>query len=242
MFVDVHSHVVPSGDDGAQSVGEGLELCRGAAEAGTRVLFATPHVWPMLPLPSEREELVRAAHAEMAPEAASRGLDLQLGFELTPTPKLLDEDPSRYRLGRTAAVLMEVPFHGSLDLAERLAEHIEAAGLTPIIAHPERCEAVLDDPGVAGRLHERGWLLQINATSIVGYHGPEVEASAWRLIDAGLADLVASDGHRHARPPHLDDAYRAVQARLGEGAAPLFDGRALPELARSDRVDLAERR
>jgi protein-tyrosine phosphatase len=242
MFVDVHSHVVPSGDDGAQSVGEGLELCRGAAEAGTRVLFATPHVWPMLPLPCEREELVRATHAEMAPEAASIGLDLQLGFELTPTPRLLDENPSRYKLGHTAAVLMELPFHGSLDLAERLAEHIEAAGLTPIIAHPERCEAVLDDPGIAPRLHERGWLLQINATSIVGYHGPEVEASAWQLIDAGLADLVASDGHRQARPPHLDDAYRAVQARLGERATPLFDGRVLSALARRDRVDLAERR
>jgi protein-tyrosine phosphatase len=242
VFVDVHSHVVPSGDDGAQSVGEGLELCRGAVEAGTSVLFATPHVWPMLPLPSEREELVRSAYAEMAPEAAAFGLDLQLGFELTPTPRLLDEDPSRYRLGRTTGVLMEVPFHGSLDLAERLGGHIERAGLTPIIAHPERSEAVIRDPGIAARLNERGWLLQINATSIVGYHGPEIEASAWRLIGADLAALVASDGHRRARPPHLDDAHRVVRARLGEGAAPLFDGRALPGLARSDRVDFAERR
>jgi protein-tyrosine phosphatase len=239
VFVDVHSHVVPSGDDGAQSVGEGLELCRGAAEAGTIILFATPHVWPMLPLTSDREELVRAAHAEMAPRAADFGLDLQLGFELTPTAALLDEDPERYRLGRTSAVLMEFPFHGSLDLAERLADHIEAAGLVPVIAHPERSEAILDDPGLVAAFNERGWLLQINATSIVGYHGAEVEASAWRLLDAGQADLVASDGHRRARPPHLDEAYRAVQARLGEGARPLFDGRAL---AGSDRVDLAERR
>ena len=242
MFVDVHSHVVPSGDDGAQSVGEGLELCRGAAEAGTSVLFATPHVWPSLPLPLEREELVRAAHAWMAAEATSFGLDLQLGFELTPTPSLLDEDPGRYSLGRTGAVLMEVPFHGSLDLAERLGEHIEGAGLTPIIAHPERSEAALDDPGIAAAFHERGWLLQINATSILGYHGPAIEATAWRLLGGGLADLVASDGHRRARPPRLDAAYRAVQARLGEGSAPLFDGRALGVLAGSDRVDLAERR
>jgi protein-tyrosine phosphatase len=242
VFVDVHSHVVPSGDDGAQSVEEGLELCRTAAEAGTSVLFATPHVWPMLPLTADREEVVQAAYDEMAPQAAAFGLDLQLGFELTPTARLLEDDPARYRLGRTAAVLMEVPFHGSLSLAERLAEHVEAADLTPVIAHPERSEAVLDDPGLAAALHERGWLLQINASSVVGYHGPEVEASAWQLIDAGLADLVASDGHRRARPPHLDEAFRAVQARLGEGALSLFDGRAIPELARSDRVDLAERR
>jgi protein-tyrosine phosphatase len=242
VFVDVHSHVVPSGDDGVQSVGEGLELCRSAAAAGTRVLYATPHVWPTLPLTVEREEAVRAAYAGMAAQAAAFGVELELGFELTPTPSLLEEDPERYRLGGTSAVLMEVPFHGSLELAERLAEHIEGADLIPIIAHPERSEEIVDDPGVAASLHERGWLLQINATSIVGYHGADVEASAWRLLHAGLAALVASDGHRRARPPHLDEAFRAVQARLGEGAKALFDGRALPELAGSDRVDLAERR
>jgi protein-tyrosine phosphatase len=242
VFVDVHSHVVPSGDDGAKSVEEGLELCRGAADAGTGVLFATPHVWPMLRLSPEREKAARAAHAEMAPQAARFGLDLQLGFELTPTPALLDEDPQRYRLGSLPAVLMEVPFHGSLSVAERLADHIEGAGLLPVIAHPERSEAIVHDPGLATRLHERGWLLQLNATSITGYHGPEIEALAWRLIDEGLADLVASDGHRRARPPQLDEAYRVVHARLGERATALFDGHALPALSTGDRVDLAERR
>jgi protein-tyrosine phosphatase len=242
VFVDVHSHVVPSGDDGAQSVEEGLALCRGAAAHGTSVLFATPHVWPMLPLPLDREERIRAAHAEMAAEASRFGLDLQLGFELTPTPALLDEDPHRFRLGELPAVLMEVPFHGSLSLAERLAERIEGSGLNPVIAHPERSEAVLCDSGLAAALHERGWLLQINATSIVGYHGPEIEANAWHLIDEGLVDLVASDGHRRARPPQLDEAYDVVRARLGESAVALFDGRALWALVRGDGVDLAERR
>jgi protein-tyrosine phosphatase len=239
MFVDVHSHVVPSGDDGAQSLEEGLGLCRSAAQDGTTVLFATPHVWPMLPLPPEREEEVRAKHAEMAVAATSFGLDLRLGFELTPAPTLLDEDPNRFRLGDLPAVLMEVPFHGSLSLAERLAEHIEEGGLVPVIAHPERSEAVLDDRSLAAAMAERGWLLQVNATSLVGYHGAEIEANAWRLLDDGLASLVASDGHRRARPPHLGEAFRAVQARLGEGADALFDGRALPA---GDRVDLAERR
>ena len=239
MFVDVHSHVVPSGDDGARSVEAGLELCHSAAEAGTTVLFATPHVWPILPLTREREESIRAAHAEMAPVAAGFGLDLQLGYELTPAESLLDEDPNRFRLGEIPAVLMEVPFHGSLGLAERLAEHIEAAGLVPVIAHPERSEAALEDPGLVISMRERGWLLQVNATSIVGYHGTEIERAAWHLLDNGLADLVASDGHRRARPPHLDEAFRAVQARLGERAVSLFDGCALPA---RDRVDLAERR
>jgi protein-tyrosine phosphatase len=238
VFVDVHSHVVPSGDDGAQNVEEGLELCRAAAERGTRVLFATPHVWPHLHLTEERELAVRAAYEAMAVSVA---LDLRLGFELTPSPRLLDDDLDRYRLGTLDAVLMEVPFHGSLRLAEALAAHAQGSGLTPIIAHPERSERVVGTPSIVEAWRERGWLLQLNSTSLLGYHGPDVEATAWTLVERGLADLVASDGHRLARPPFLDEAYRLVQARVGRAADRLFDGRVLGRLTAAHSVDLAQR-
>ena len=243
-FVDVHSHVVPSGDDGARSVDAGLDLCLEAARHGTRVLYATPHVWPSLPLTRPREEAVREAHAEMAPVVATHGLDLRLGWELTPTDRLLEEDPGRYRLGDLPAVLMEVPFLGSLALAERLGEHVAASGLTPIIAHPERAEGVREEMRAVSGFRERGWLVQVNTTSLLGAHGLEQEEAAWRLVRGGLADLVASDGHRMSRPPFLDEAHRLVRARLGEGADALFDGSALAALSSvdGDRVDLAKRR
>ncbi len=241
-YVDIHSHVVPSGDDGAHSVEAGLALCLEAARHGTRTLYGTPHVWPSLPLTPERERAVRAAHGEMAAELAPHGVDLRLGWELTPAERLLEEDPGRYRLGDLPAVLMEVPFHGSLALAERLAEHVEARGLTPIVAHPERAESVRARPGSADALRERDWLLQVNATSLLGYHGPEQASEGWRLVEDGLADLVASDGHRMARPPFLDEAYELVLSRLGEERADaLFTGAALDALMRPDSLDLAQR-
>ena len=246
-FVDIHSHVVPSGDDGARSIEAGLGLCLEAARHGTRLLYATPHVWPSLPLTPEREEAVREAHAEMAPALVRHGLDLRLGWELTPAERLLAEDPARYRLGDLTAVLMEVPFHGSLALAERLAEHIAGSGLTPIIAHPERAEHVRDGLGAVAAFREHGWLIQINASSLLGAHGLEQEEAAWRLVRGGLADLVASDGHRMSRPPFLDEAHRLVRARLGEGADALFDGAAIARLRRRealvdrDGFDLAKR-
>jgi protein-tyrosine phosphatase len=241
-YVDIHSHVVPSGDDGARSVEAGLALCLDAGRHGTRTLYGTPHVWPSLPLTAERERAVLAAHAEMAAALAPDGVDLRLGWELTPSEALLEEDPARYRLGDLQAVLLEVPFHGSLALAERLAEHVEAHGLTPIIAHPERAESVRGTPGAADALRERDWLLQVNATSLLGYHGPEQAEEGWRLVEDGLADLVASDGHRAARPPFLDAAYDLVLGRAGaERANALFTGAALDELVGADGLDLAQR-
>jgi protein-tyrosine phosphatase len=230
-FVDVHSHVVPSGDDGVASVEEGLDLCRAAAARGTGVLFATPHVWPHLGLSDEREAEIRAAYAAMRPGAAAAGLDLRLGFELTPTPSLLEDDLARYALDGMGAVLMELPFAGPLGLPERLAEEIEAAGLTPVVAHPERADEVIVAPERARGYVERGWLLQVNATSLLGYHGEDPEETGWLLVEEALASLVASDGHRAARPPFLDDAYEAVLRRVGDEAAlRLFDGTALERL------------
>jgi protein-tyrosine phosphatase len=223
-FVDCHSHVVPSGDDGAGSVEEGLALCHSAAEHGTTILFATPHVWPYLTLSGEREAEIRETYAAMRPRA---GLELRLGFELTPARPLLGEDPSRYVLEGTDCVLMEVPFAGPADLVFTLGDHVEAAGLRPVIAHPERTEAVLSDPAIADGLAARGWTLQVNATSLLGRHGPEPEGLGWTLVERGVAGIVASDGHRATRPAHLDEAYALAERRLGERALPLFDGTAL---------------
>jgi protein-tyrosine phosphatase len=223
-FVDCHSHVVPSGDDGAQTVADGISLCRSAQRHGTSVLFATPHVWPHLTLTPERRREIESAFDQVRTHA---GLELRLGYELTPTRALLDEDPRAYVLEGTDRVLLEVPFTGRADLVFALAEHIESAGLRPVIAHPERTEAVLDEPFLAEELATRGWALQVNSSSLLGQHGIEPEEVGWSLVERGLATIVASDGHRSTRPAQLDVAYSLARQRIGEGALSLFDGSAL---------------
>jgi protein-tyrosine phosphatase len=224
VFVDCHTHMVPSGDDGVRSLAEGRELCREANDRGKGILFATPHVWPHLPLDKEREAAVRQAYAALRPHA---GVELRLGFELTPTEELLAHDLRRYALEGTNAVLIELPFLGSPDILFAVSEHAAREDLCPVIAHPERTESVLLDPSIAVELAGRGWLLQVNATSLLGRHGPEIEELAWRLVVDGDAALVASDGHRETRPPFLDAAFALVQDRIGEAAVALFDGSAL---------------
>jgi protein-tyrosine phosphatase len=97
-----------------------------------------------------------------------------------------------------------------------------------VIAHPERTEAVIAEPELAAEFANRGWLLQINSTSLLGRHGDAPEEIAWSLVESERVALVGSDGHRATRPPHLDGAYELVAARVGEEAAlPLFDGTAL---------------
>ncbi len=245
MFVDVHSHVVPSGDDGASSIHEAVELCRLARRAGTRVLFATPHAhaeWDSYPLTRERERRFEAAFPLVAAAAARAGLELRRGWEVFPTV-LREQDPHELALEGTDALLLEFPgWWLGLDddgaLVLEGAERVTAAGLVPVVAHPERSRSLASDLSVARELAARGCLLCANGDSALGRNGPAAEAALWRLLDEGLLALVASDGHRRGRPPRLDDAHRLLRQRYGEPAvAPLFDGSALPWHSERCRAD-----
>ncbi len=237
-FVDVHSHVVPSGDDGAATIEDGLRLCRIAHEAGTSILFATPHAhapWDSYPRSSRRSELFESSLQEMRERAAAEwGLDLRRGMEVYPSEVGRNGDARLDVLEGTSGVLIEFPgfwveIDDALALVERAVGEVEQAGLVAVLAHPERCRAVADDPESVRPLAERGALLCLNAPSLVGRHGATAERTAWALLEAGLIDLAASDAHSVARPPVLDDAYEEVCARLGaEIAEPLFHGTALP--------------
>jgi protein-tyrosine phosphatase len=236
-FVDVHSHVVPSGDDGAPSVEEGIELCRIAHEAGTRVLFATPHAhahWDSFPRTEERSVIFERSFPLVRDAVAEWGLELRRGWEVYPSVVLDGEDPASYVLEGTRAVLVEFPgwwldVGGAVELVASAAERVERAGLVPLLAHPERCRAVAADPGVARELAAAGWPLCLNAPSLTGEHGASAERAAWALLDDGVVSLVASDAHSRTRPPRVDRAYAAVERVVGrEAAAPLFDGSAIP--------------
>jgi tyrosine-protein phosphatase YwqE len=88
---------------------------------------------------------------------------------------------------------------------------------------------VRDDPRIVRALAERGWLLCLNAPSLLGEHGSLSESAAWRLLDDGVVSLAASDSHGLTRPPALDRAFHAVEERYGRPfALPLFDGSSLP--------------
>jgi protein-tyrosine phosphatase len=233
-FVDCHSHVVPGVDDGARTLAQGVRMLERAVRAGTRLLYATPHVAaPEYEWTRRRRERIARRFAELA-ERAPGGLELRLGYEVTPTPGRLraTEHPEQFALPGIGAVLIdgpddEPPAHdGAL---ERYVRRVRACGLRPIVAHPERrvCFGP-PDPGLAERLREQGALLQVDGGSLTGLDGPTVAAEARRLVAAGLCDLLGSDAHGGRWQPDLTAARELVRADVGaEQADRLCTGAAL---------------
>jgi protein-tyrosine phosphatase len=225
-YVDLHTHVVPSGDDGAASVEEGLALCRRMALEGTAVVYATPHAHPpdaWFPITAERVELVRARYEEMKPTCAEFGLDLRLGWELAATGVLVGELED-YALEGTHAILLELPgpwfsFEDEIAVTRDEAAAVRAAGFEVVFAHPERSLGIQRRPELLVELVEEGAYVCFNADSFLGGHGEACASCAWSLLELGLGDFLGSDAHRPDRPSNLREAVRAIAGRYGKARA-----------------------
>ena len=224
-FVDLHSHVVPSGDDGFVDLAVSERVCAEAGERGTHVQYGTPHISATYPIDGPRRDRIEANYQSLRRRL---DVDLRLGFEVTPADFVFDEHPDGYRLAGTDAVLVECDPWIAYDEFLRLARWVEQAGLTPLVAHPERSMVLAASPALGDELRDAGWPLQVSGGALFGRYGPMIGLQAWRLIDSGMANVVASDSHSPDSAPFLDVMYALVEERIGPTrAAPLFTGAAV---------------
>ena len=122
---------------------------------------------------------------------------------------------------------MEVPFTGPADDLWALARHTEEHGLRPVIAHPERTEAVQDEPGLA-RAARRARLAPAGERDLaLGSHGPDAEALGWELVEEGGVRSSPPTGTGRPGRRTSTRRTRSRSERLGDArAAPVRRQRA----------------
>jgi protein-tyrosine phosphatase len=161
---DVHSHVLPGIDDGCDSLGESIQCARELVAAGYTHSFCTPHFWPNLV--NNTVESVRRWTSELQSQLTAGGIPLKLfpGGEINLQPRLMDSPiadlPTFNMQGKYTLVDMwadKLP-----KFFEPTIRWMQSAGLTVILAHPERMRAVQLDPDIADHFTELGILLQGN--------------------------------------------------------------------------------
>lgn len=95
--------------------------------------------------------------------------------------------------------------------------------MIPVIAHPERYDAIQALPDLAQRWVSQGYVLQLNKGSILGQLGRGAELTADRLLQLGCVHLAASDAHGiAARTPALDGLYRYLEQAYSPACARLL--------------------
>ena len=223
-MVDLHAHILPYFDDGARSPAEAVAMARVAAADGISHIVATPHIVSRVGLDRRLEALPRVA-GELQGELDAAGVAIKIvvGAEVHMARALVeavapDSPLTIGGLGRH--VLLEPPFGALPDEAEALVKRLAGRKITAIIAHPERCAGIGEEPHLMERLAGAGALAQITGDSLLLQPDDPVRATAELLLTHGLAQFIASDAHApQDRPPILSGPAAAAAALLGDEAA-----------------------
>jgi len=218
--IDLHCHILPGLDDGAQSLEDSVAMARQAEEDGITAVCATPHIRHDHDV---RPEEIATRVATLERELSDRGVGLRLlpGGELAQTEasRLTDAQLGLLTLGGGGRWLLLEPAPGPLDdELERLVEGLVDRGFETILAHPERHAGAAFKERLE-RLASRGCLIQWTAAFLAGAGR---EALVLKLAADGLVHLLGSDAH---------SAYAGRPVRLAAGFARLKSVRTEQQIA-----------
>ncbi len=204
---DFHSHLMPGVDDGAADIAASRAAVAAMARDGVATAITTPHFDGSLtlapPMAEQRLAQLDAAFSALTAdtEVAACGLRLLRGVELmldVPDPDVSDP---RLRLNGGRFVLVEYPgVQLPLSHADYAVRALRDKGWQPVLAHPERYRNVDDSLEQLLPLRFAGAYFQVNAGSLVGYHGDGPRRRAASLLARGWVEYGSSDYHGRGAP------------------------------------------
>ena len=227
--VDLHCHILPGVDDGAQDLDDAIAMGRQAELDGIAAICATPHIrWDhavRIPELSQRRAQISKALREV--RCATKVLQ---GGELAASALggLDDSELARVSLGDGGRWILLEPDPGPLDdRLDQVVLELGERGYRAVIAHPERHIG----PDLLVRLERlvgEGALVQATAAFLTW---DATRGGMLELARAGMIHVLGSDAHssRAGRPVAIAAALD-VLASVDRTAAHLdWIARAAPE-------------
>lgn len=222
-FVDLHSHVLPGLDDGAADCSASLALLDGLAALGVTDQCVTPHQKASQYLPSQ--EQIESALASLQPLRRPGHPTLRVGAENMWDDVFYQRAETRaiphYR--DSSAFLIE--FTPEL-MPAGIVDHLfkfRLSGKVPVLAHPERYQALWDNDAVAEALAMQCAFV-VDLPAVAGFHGRREMKQARHLLERGLVVAVATDAHQLADVQRAQQGLEWIEKKLGHAAViRLFD-------------------
>jgi protein-tyrosine phosphatase len=195
-YVDIHSHLLPSVDDGATSFQETLLLTQSLQEIGVSQFITTPHfienVWDNtkndIQLLEDKTILELQQYQITAPfKAAAEYLMDEQFIRLFQAGELLTLKDNY--------VLVEISYTNPPIQLYDIIFDLRVAGYKPVLAHPERYVYYHYNFEEYAKLKKAGCLFQLNLLAVVDYYGAGISKIANKLLKKGMYDFVGSDVH-----------------------------------------------
>jgi protein-tyrosine phosphatase len=220
-YIDLHLHFVPSVDDGVRSVEDGIAVCRGLYQLGYRRLVTTPHIRAgMFDNTKQGLETAFAAFASFAskqPDMPEIALSAEHHCDSNFLQLLARDGLVPYPGGN--ALLLEFPNDMIPVGFEQVVFKLELKGLRPVIAHPERYNALFKRTDPVDRFLDQDVGLQLDLLSLVGKYGRAPEKAAERMLEEGAYLIAATDTHHPDDLPRVAKAIERLRALVGDEEA-----------------------
>ncbi len=218
MFIDIHSHILPSVDDGADSEQVTKAMLQTAFEEGITTIVATPHF--VGGLCKNRKDEIYNKYEKVYKWWKSISPDniLCLGNELFYGENLIENLDKGYALtmNGTNYILVEFPVYADYPYIRRAVQTLMYAGYVPIIAHIERYQGLRKKNKVQ-ELVEIGCFMQSNTSAILGRYGLKTKMFLLNLLKSSLLHFVATDAHSEIeRSPQMKECALFLQKKLGQ--------------------------
>ncbi|MFA6922647.1 MAG: CpsB/CapC family capsule biosynthesis tyrosine phosphatase [Bacteroidales bacterium] len=196
ITVDMHSHLIPGIDDGAQSIDESIALIKNMHELGYKKLIITPHV--MQDSFRNTNETIIAGLNNLKKHLNENDINIEVDAA---AEYLLDYSFEEIFKSRkflsfgNKHVLIELAYFNPPENLESVLFEMQIEGYKPILAHPERYPYWYGDFEHYQKLKDRGVYFQLNAISLTGYYSLPTKKIAEKLIDNNMIEFIGSDLH-----------------------------------------------
>lgn len=215
-MVDLHCHILPGIDDGAQTVEDSIELLNALRRQRIHSVMFTPHFnFERLDIKSfceRRQKSLELLTATQEPK--NLAMTVKAGAEVFFSVKLNEEDIEPLCFDGTNYILIELPVTSRPYGLTHTLRALLNRGYIPILAHVERYPYIAEDPTVLYDLVMEGCLAQVNAGAILKDN--ERSKMAMKYLKWELAQLISSDTHSmKKRPPNIKPAMSVIEKKLG---------------------------
>jgi protein-tyrosine phosphatase len=225
-MIDLHCHILPGVDDGAQSLSDSIEMAKKAVQQGIHKIVATPHHMnssyenPKRSIIDRVQELNQALRDEKIELEVLPGQEVRIHGEMVAGYEAGEIQP----VNHTPYLLVEFPSSHVPRYTEKLFYDLQMIGLIPVIVHPERNQEIIERPELLYQLVKKGALTQITAASVCGNFGKKIKKFSLQLIEANLTHLIASDAHNITyRSFKMREAFGNIQQLYGNEMVYYFE-------------------
>lgn len=215
--VDIHTHILPGIDDGAHDIEESIRIINYLYNVGITDIVLTSHYVPNTIY--SYNQLVRVKLLSTLKQKLNNdNIHLYLGNEVYLSEEVIDllEKHEISTINDTKYMLVELPLTGCLNNFQSILCDLNAYGIIPIIAHPERYEFIQKDKKRIRELLEFNCLLQCNIDSLIGKYGKRAKKIMKWLLKKDLVQFVATDTHSVNNKEEIIKAYNKLEKMVGE--------------------------